>query len=124
MAANPRGFAFPFRIDPNTGGVAWAAGDDKLRQNLMHLLQTAIGERPMLRDYGGGLNQLVHDPNNDALRALIQHQVTKAIVSWEPTIQVQALNIVQQDGDLLLELRYIVRRTRETQSVSVPLDLG
>ena len=46
------GMAFPFRIDPRTGGVAWAVGADKLRQNIRVLIGTRHGERPMLREYG------------------------------------------------------------------------
>ena len=65
-------------------GVAWTSGPEKLKENIKHILLTGLGERVMRRDYGGGLRQLVHDPNNDALRAIVQHQIAKAIGQWEP----------------------------------------
>ena len=67
----PRGFAFPFRFDPLSHGVAWAEGPEKLHDNVMQLLQTNPGERVMRRGYGAGLRDLVQDPNDDALRAIV-----------------------------------------------------
>ncbi|MFZ1985643.1 MAG: hypothetical protein WAU91_14590, partial [Desulfatitalea sp.] len=68
MSDEISGFSIPFRIDPESGQVAWAQGLDKLKENITHILLTGINERVMRRDYGGGLRQLVHDPNNEALR--------------------------------------------------------
>ena len=118
------GFAFPFRIDPETGGVAQQAGEAKLKENLVQILLTRIGERVMRRAYGGGVHDLVHDPNNDALRALVQHQIAKAISQWEPRILLQGVDIQQQDEVLIINLAYVVRRTNQAQSVSVSFPMG
>jgi hypothetical protein len=116
-----RGFAFPFRIDPASGSVAAQTGDDKLRENIVHILMTGIGERVMRRDYGGGLQQLVHDPNNEILRGIVQHQVAKSLGRLEPRILLQEVG-VRQDGSMLyLQIRYIVRSSRQSQMLSVPV---
>jgi len=52
MLDDVRGFGFPFRIDSKTGGVAWGEGTDKIRQNVSVILNTRLGERPMLREFG------------------------------------------------------------------------
>lgn len=119
-----RGFSFPFRIDPATGGVAVARDDEKLEQNLIHLLMTNVGERLMRRDYGGGLRQLVHDPINTALVAVVQHQLARAIGRSEPRIMVQDIQVSHQEGTLRVSLRYVVRRTRQVKQLSVPIGLG
>lgn len=146
MSAEPRGVAFPFRIDPATGGVRRAGGDEKIKENLRHLLLTGIGERVMRRDYGGGLRELVHDPNNDALRAIVQHRIAKAVAQHEPRIELQAVVVTQLDGtrvvgstggggatappaagtgsQLVARLRYTVRRTQRPESVAIPLEVG
>jgi phage baseplate assembly protein W len=118
------GFAFPFRIE--AGGVATESGTQKLRDNIAHLLLTTVGERVMLRDYGGGLRQLLHDPNNDAMRAIVQHQVAKAVGAYEPRVLVQAVNVTQDEdaGVLSVDVQYIVRQTKQVQTVSVPIGLG
>lgn len=122
MSEQIRGFSFPFRFA--RGRTAMTGGPEKLKENITQLLLTGIGERVMRRDYGGGLRQLVHDPNNDALRAVIQHQIAKAISRWEPEVQVQGVAITQLEGVLSVEIRYIAGRTRQPQSLSVPIGLG
>ena len=118
------GFSSPFRINPNTGGVASAGGADKLKENLIHILLTGGGERVMRRDYGAGLRQLVHDPNNEALRAIVQHQIAKAVGRWEPRVAVDQVRVAIDGGNLVAEIRFVVRRTRQLQSLSVPIGLG
>jgi uncharacterized protein len=116
------GFSFPFRID--SGRVAQTSGSEKLKENIKHILLTGIGERVMRRDYGGGMRQLVHDPNNDALRAIVQHQIAKSIGQWEPRVQIQDITITQKNGELYIELSYIISQTRQIQSLSAPIGLG
>lgn len=124
MSDTIRGFSLPFRIDPNTGGVAQESGSEKLKENIIHILLTGVGERMMHRKYGGGIRQLIHDPNNDALKAIVQHQIAKAIAQWEPRILLQSVAVTLQNGTLTAELSYILRQTREPQSLSVPIGLG
>jgi uncharacterized protein len=119
-----RGFSIPFRIDPATGGVATADETEKLKENIIHILLTRTGERAMHRTYGGGLHPLVHDSNNEALRALVQHQIARALGQHEPRILLQKVNVSQQGDTLIAELSYVVRRTQEPQSLSIPLGLG
>lgn len=123
MSEEINGFSFPFRID-SSGRVARTGGPEKLKENIKHLLLTGIGERVMRRDYGGGLRQLVHDPNNDALRAIVQHQIAKAIGQWEPRVQIQGVTVTQQDGELYVEIWYVIGQTQQPQSLSVPIGLG
>ena len=73
--ASIKGIGFPFRIDPESGGVAWTSGREKLRQNVMVILGTRHGERPMLRDFGTRLHVLVHEPTDQILGELLKDQV-------------------------------------------------
>jgi phage baseplate assembly protein W len=124
MTQPVRGFSLPFRIDPLTGGVATESGAEKLKENVIHVLLTDLGERVMRREYGGGVRALVHDPNNDALRAIVQRQIAKGIGQNEPRVQVQSVTVSQQGGTLVAELRYLVRESRQLQGVTVPIALG
>lgn len=120
-----QGFSIPFRIDPATHGIAWQKDEgEKLKENLVHILLTGTGERVMRREYGGGLRQLVHDPNNDVLKALVQHQIARSIGQWEPRVELRSVTVSQQDATLIAELHYVIRRTQQFQSLSVPLELG
>ena len=120
------GFAFPFQIDPSTGGVKTCSDDDKLRANIVHIILTNVGERVMRRSYGGGLRQLVQDPNNNALWAVVQHQIGKTIGLLEPRVQLQQLTVTQSDdgATLFVAVRYVITRKQLVQTLSVPVALN
>lgn len=126
MTSSIMGFAFPFRIDPVTGGVRKQSDDDKLRANVVHILLTNLGERVMRRGYGAGLRHLVQDPNNNALWAIMQHQVGKSIGAFEPRVLVQDVKATQSDdgATVFVSVTYLVRRTQAVQTLSVPIGFG
>jgi len=126
MTSSITGIAFPFRIDPVTGGVMQQSDDDKLRANIVHILFTNIGERVMRRSYGAGLRRLVQDPNDNALWAILQHQVGKSIGAFEPRVLVQEVKVSQSDdgATLYVSVTYLVRRTQAVQTLSVPIGFG
>jgi phage baseplate assembly protein W len=101
------GVGFPFRIDPRTGRVATAQGTDKLTQNLQRLLLGRVGERVMLRDYGGGVNQLLQENLNDALVTVARQQVGQAILRYEPRVVPQDIGVVARDAELFLRVVYL-----------------
>jgi uncharacterized protein len=120
MADPIYGISFPFRFGPD-GRVATSDGDAKLRENVTQILLTTVGERIMRRDYGGGLRQILHDPNNDALRAIVQHQVAKALATLEPRISVIDIVVAQDEATIAVSVSYAVRRTRQLQQLTVPI---
>jgi uncharacterized protein len=119
-----RGFSLPFRIDHRTGGVAQESGEEKIKENLIHILLTGIGERVMLREYGGGIRQLLHDPNNAALQAIVQRQVARSISRWEPRVLLRKIDLIQEDATLIIRLDYVIRQTLQAQNLKVPLGWG
>ncbi len=106
MIDDVKGAAFPFRIDPATGGVAWAFGADKIRQNVRVILGTRVGERPMLRSFGSRLHGLVHEPNDSALVDLLRTQAQQALLQWEPRILAIQAQIEQSEGEVRMKILY------------------
>lgn len=102
-----RGPAYPFAIDPATGGVAWSSGPKKLADNVRLILSTRLGERPMQRDFGTPIHSLIHEPNEGGLAGLIGRHVREALMQLEPRIIVTDLFFHQDNGLLTLEIRYI-----------------
>ena len=121
MIDDVQGIAFPFRIDPATGGVAWAIGRDKIRQNVRVILGTRIGERPMLRDFGTRIPALAHDPNDDVLADLLQNQARQALLQWEPRILVTAMQLDQAEGEIRLRLNYVHTTEPVADQMLLPL---
>jgi phage baseplate assembly protein W len=121
MINDVKGVAFPFSIDPATGGVAWAVGRDKIRQNLRLILGTRLGERPMLRDYGSRLASLVHDPNDDVLADLAETQAKEALIQWEPRVLVTSTSVDQAEAELRLRVNYVYTNEPVSGQIIMPL---
>lgn len=121
MIERVKGMAFPFRIDPVTGGVALARGPDKIRQNVRLILGTRLGERPMLREFGTRLPSLVHDPNDAVLADLAQRQAKEALLQWEPRILVAETRVEQSEGELRMRLSYIHVNEPVADQLTLPM---
>ncbi|MBK8933872.1 MAG: GPW/gp25 family protein [Chloroflexi bacterium] len=70
------------------------------------------------------MRQLIHDPNNEALRAIVQHQIAKSVGQWEPRVALQEVVVTQTEATLIIRLNYVLRQTGQPQSLSVPIGLG
>jgi phage baseplate assembly protein W len=118
-----RGLAFPFGIDPETGRVATAAGDEKIRQNVRLILGTRLDERPLLRNFGTRIPSLVHDPNDDVLVDIAEKQAREALLRWEPRIVLTDSQIERDPDDGLLQLRitYVHMNEQVAGQAVVPL---
>lgn len=114
-----RGVAFPFRIDARSGGVAATEGPHKLTENLERLLLTRMGERLMLRDYGGGATQFLQENINDGLIALAQQQIGRAILRYEPRALPQDISVVPDGAELYLRVQYIEAQTPGVQTTAI-----
>lgn len=121
MSDEIQGAAFPFRVDPRSGRIAWAQGRDKLRQNVRLILGTRVGERPMLRDFGTRLPALVHEPNDAVVADLAVAQAREALLRWEPRILVTDSQVVQAEGELSVRLTYLYTQDPVTDQVLLPL---
>lgn len=106
--ANPPllGFAFPFRIAG--GGISPASGFDKIEQNVRHLLSTRLGERVMLRTYGGGVHHRLQSPNDATLRALVKHEIEQALRLYMPEVQLTApIQLSSDEEELTIIVEYV-----------------
>jgi phage baseplate assembly protein W len=100
------GFGFPFRIVD--GGVGRATGFEKIEQNVRHLLSTRLGERVMLRTYGGGVHHRIQDPDDATLRALVKHEVEQALRIFMPEVQLTApIQVLAREAGLTITIDYM-----------------
>jgi phage baseplate assembly protein W len=121
MSDEIRGFAFPFRIDPVSGGVAMLSGREKIKQNIRVVLSTRRGERPMLRQYGTQIPSLVHNPNDEVLADMVQTQARECLLQWEPRVLVMGSKVEQFEGELRLRLSYIHTNEPSQEDMIVPI---
>jgi len=77
-----RHLAFPFRVGPDGRTAAPASDADHVRDEVLQLLLTNPGERPMLVEFGGGVRRLVFEPSSDVMRGVTNARVTQALSRW------------------------------------------
>ncbi len=101
-----KGVAFPFRID--RGRVAQSTGFDKVEQDVVHLLSVRLGERTMLREYGGGVHRRREQPNSPAFAALVRHEIEAALRTYMPDLRLTGpLTVVAEEWRLTVEIQYV-----------------
>jgi phage baseplate assembly protein W len=120
-----KGWPFPVRPESRSRRMEYVAGVEKVRQSIMAILETEPGERIMRPTFGCGLRRYLMKPNTTATRALIQHDVELALATWEPRIQVQAVDVAPgEDPSLvLIEIHYVHRHDAQSGNLVYPFYL-
>jgi uncharacterized protein len=106
---------YPLHFD-GRGNTALTTTDDHIRDMIEQVLFTSPGERVNRPTFGCGLLQLIFAPNSDALAAATQFTVQGALQQWlGELISVEAVDVQNNDSQLLVQVRYMVRRTQQRQ---------
>ena len=104
--------AFPFDFDSAQGTVKFSAGVENIRQNILIILGTRVGERQMLPKFGCRIFDLLFAPNTPSTTSTAATYVREAITLWEPRVEV--LNVVASlanTGTIKVQLSYRIRAT-------------
>lgn len=113
-----RHLAFPFRIGADGRSATPADINEHVRGEIIQLLLTSPGERPFLPDFGGGLRRLVFEANDDVTAGLAKAAITQSLSFWlKERVEVLALNVVNEESTLNVDLRYRVIATQEEKQM-------
>jgi phage baseplate assembly protein W len=121
-----RGFKFPIRVN-GRGGLSWSEGEDSIAEAVWIILSTPLRSRVMEPEFGCGAYDYVFAPNNATTVAMIQGEVQRALVRFEPRIDVLALRVTPQadmPNLLLIEVDYRVRSNNAAHNVVYPFYLN
>lgn len=107
------GWAFP--VKPVNGSLKFARYEEDIEQAIQIILLTAQGERVMLPEFGAGLRDFVFEPNSPAVRARMSETVRKALVDWEPRIDLERVEVKpgEDNSVVLIHVDYVVRATNQ-----------
>ena len=120
------GWGFPLELDAS-GVISMAVYEEDVRQAIRIILTTSPGERVMRPDFGAGLKDFVFEPINTTTMALIEQRVEKALLTWEPRIDLQSVTVksdAQEHGKLLVGIEYRVRSTNTFYNLVYPFYLA
>lgn len=104
-----------------------AAGDRSVREVIRNILLTRPGERLMRPRFGAGLQDFIHQPNNETTRTLMANSIRKAIEHWETRIRVEAVTVRPERQSLSrvqIVIRYRMRHAPQMQQLVMGIDLN
>lgn len=120
-----QGWKFPIRVN-GRGGLSWSSGEDSIREAIWLILATPQRSRLMLPDFGCGIHDYLFAPNSANTRAMIEDAVTKALVRWEPRVDVtlvRASSAPEDPAVLLIEIETRVRTNNAALNLVYPFYL-
>lgn len=107
MKGYPSYLAFPFRIGPDGRTAAPADLDAHVRDELLQLLLTSLGERLFLPELGTNLRRLVFENTSDATLGVTQAVVADALQKWLGTrVEVLGLTVTRRESAIEVLLQY------------------
>ena len=119
------GWAFPVLPDP-TGGLRYATGEASIRDCLIVLLQTAVGERVMRPDFGTTAPSLVFAPGSPANLRMLESSISDAIYAYEPRVELDSVTAEPTPGQenlVVVSVSYLIRRTNTKANLVFPFYL-
>ena len=121
------GWSFPPSFQTATSRVKMSSEEDDIRESLTILLSTRPGERVMNPLYGCNLDDLLFAPLTLTLKSFVSDLIETAILYFEPRINLESIEINQNsdlEGELLIELEYVVRSTNSRRNLVYPFYRG
>ena len=118
------GWSFPLKTSLQ-GGFSLSTADQKVREAILIILQTELGERRYRPDFGCRLSELTFAPMNSKTLFLMRLYVEEALQTWEPRIDLEEV-VSESDpilGRVLIKINYRLKNSHEPRSLVYPFYL-
>jgi uncharacterized protein len=119
-----KGWSYPIALD-DKGGIEISPGEKSIQEAIWIIIATSPGERVMRPDFGCGVHSLVFSVNDAVTLGKVAHEVSLALIRWEPRIDVLGVDTeVRERGEMLLiNIHYRVRFTNNFFNLVYPFYL-
>lgn len=121
----PEPIGWPLLPVPDADGtLGYPALAQSVREQIQVILSTRPGEQLNRPTYGGGLENLLAEPNTVATRSRIHDLVEESLARWEPRIVVDAVTVDTVPDDpqaVRVEIAYRLKRTQQPARVGLTL---
>jgi uncharacterized protein len=115
---NGRHLSFPFRIGSDGRTAQVATLEEHVRDELMQLIFTNLGERAFLPEFGGGVRRLLFENINDTTAVMTKAMLTQAISRWlSQRITLEELMVETDNSSILVDLTYRIAGTEDRRRV-------
>lgn len=123
----PQVLSWPLAGLDTSGRLPAARDDESVRQVILNCLLTRPGERLMRPQFGAGLLDFVHLPNNQTTHGLIANRVRKAVTQWETRVEVDGVEVLPDPvspAEVQIQIRYRLRHSPIPRELGLSLRLG
>lgn len=93
-------------------GVNMVKNEHDIKESLEILLNTNLGERVMLPEYGSELQKYLFDMISNSKKHFLRNIIRTAIIKYEPRITVNDIVLDQKDyldGIIRVEIKYTIK---------------
>jgi phage baseplate assembly protein W len=118
-----QGWSFPPSFSSRDGQAEMVSHERDVEQSLAILLSTKPGERLLHPTFGCALHHYVFDNLTLTTITAIQDMVERAILHWEPRIDLERVDVEVDDfyeGKIVLNLHYRLRLTNTRTNLVYP----
>jgi phage baseplate assembly protein W len=115
-ALNGKHLSFPFHVGPNGRTAEVATLEEHVRDELIQLLLTNLGERPFLVEFGAGARRLVFEAADEATAAMSKALITQAVSRWlGHRIVLELLEVNAENNQIQIDLKYRIAGTDDSR---------
>ncbi|WP_026950729.1 GPW/gp25 family protein [Algoriphagus mannitolivorans] len=117
-----RGWGFPVEFNQNSRQVLLAENEEDIRQSLIILLNTTIGERVLRPEYGCNMEDLLFEALNVTTATMITNRIKRAILFHEPRIKTDDIDLRPdyQEGRVEVLISYTIISTNNRKNLVYP----
>ena len=108
-ARYPRYLSFPFRVGSGGRTACVVDVDEHVRDEIVQLMLTALGERLFLPQFGTNVRRLVFENLDDTVAGLTKATIANALSQWlGDRVHVDDLEVGVDQSTITVDLRYRV----------------
>ena len=118
-----RDFNLKFSSNPFTGDIQVLKDVDAIKNSIISLLKTNIGERPFQPNLGSRMNSLLFEPVDYLTAAAIKTEIETTIKNFEPRALLKMVTVYEKPDNNAYEVSLEFFIGNNTQPTAITLTL-
>jgi len=117
-----RGWSFPVAFRKGGSTVELSEEEKDIRESLVILLTTVLGERVMRPDYGANMEDMLFESINVTTASIISNRLKRAILFHEPRVNAKNIDMVPDPtgGYIEVTVEYTIIATNTRTNLVFP----
>ncbi|HAA11563.1 MAG TPA: hypothetical protein DCE41_07630 [Cytophagales bacterium] len=121
------GWSFPPAFGPQGAMVEMTSGEQEIYQSLEVLINTLLGERVLVQDFGCAVQNYVFEALTDTLLNEIRGNIKRALVLYESRVDFTQIQVTQDPdelGKVIISIEYTMPDSNSRYNLVYPYYLA